>query len=105
MKDAPAGEIPYPRGVRIVSCPRCGRFSFDTHGFIERWQSRLYAADRNATLAIMGCEVNGPEEARHADLGITGAGDKALIFRKGKVIHTIDASEADTVFEEELRKL
>ena len=64
--------------------------------------------DKNITVAIMGCEVNGPGEARHADLGITGAGDKVLIFRKGKVIRTIDASQAelasaaDAAFEEEL---
>jgi len=103
-----AGEKPDPSGqggIRIVSCPRCGRCGFDTHGFTERWQSRFYAMDKNITVAIMGCEVNGPGEARHADLGITGAGEKVLIFRKGKVIRTIDAAEADAAFEEELKKL
>ncbi|MDR0496717.1 MAG: (E)-4-hydroxy-3-methylbut-2-enyl-diphosphate synthase [Treponema sp.] len=93
------------RGVRIVSCPRCGRSGFDAHAFTERWQNRLYAMDKNFTLAVMGCAVNGPTEARHADLGITGAGDKVLIFRGGKIIHTIDAAEADTIFEEELKRL
>jgi len=92
-------------GVRIVSCPRCGRSGFDTHGFTERWQDRLYALDRNITVAIMGCVVNGPGEARQADLGITGAGEKVLIFRKGNVIRTIDAAEADKAFEEELNRL
>jgi len=100
-----AVERPRQRGVRIVSCPRCGRSSFDTHAFTALWQNRLYAMDKNITVAIMGCAVNGPEEARHADMGITGAGDKVLIFRKGKIIHTIDAGEADAVFEEELRRL
>jgi len=98
-----AGEA--PRGVRIVSCPRCGRSSFDTHAFTALWQNRLYAMDKNITVAIMGCAVNGPEEARHADVGITGAGEKVLIFSKGKVIRTIDAGEADAVFEEELRRV
>jgi (E)-4-hydroxy-3-methylbut-2-enyl-diphosphate synthase len=92
-------------GVNIVSCPRCGRHGFDTHGFTVRWLPRLYAMDRDITVAIMGCEVNGPTEAKHADLGITGAGDKVLIFRQGKIIKTIDAAEADQAFEEELRKL
>jgi len=92
-------------GVTIVSCPLCGRSGFDTHGFTARWQSRLYALDKKATVAIMGCPVNGPGEARHADLGITGAGDKVLIFRKGKVIRTIDVDEADTAFGEELNKI
>jgi (E)-4-hydroxy-3-methylbut-2-enyl-diphosphate synthase len=100
-----AGEASCPRGVRIVSCPRCGRSGFDTHAFTALWQNRLYAMDKNITVAIMGCAVNGPEEARHADIGITGAGDKVLIFSKGKVIRTIDADEADAVFEEELRRL
>ena len=92
-------------GVRIISCPCCGRSSFDTHSFTERWQNRFYAMDKNITVAIMGCAVNGPGEARHADIGITGAGDKVLIFRKGKVIRTISAVEAEAVFEEELGKL
>jgi (E)-4-hydroxy-3-methylbut-2-enyl-diphosphate synthase len=60
--------------------------------------------DKDITVAIMGCAVNGPGEARHADLGITGAGDKALIFRKGKIIRTINASEADSAFKEELER-
>jgi len=100
-----AGETLRPRGVRIVSCPRCGRSGFDTHAFTALWQNRLYAMDKNITVAIMGCVVNGPEEARHADMGITGAGDKVLIFSKGKVIRAIDAGEADAAFEEELRRL
>ena len=82
-------------GVNIVSCPRCGRHSFDTHGFCGRWQHKLYALDKNITVAIMGCEVNGPEEARHADLGITGTGSKILIFRRGKIVRTVSADGAD----------
>jgi (E)-4-hydroxy-3-methylbut-2-enyl-diphosphate synthase len=53
----------------------------------------------------MGCVVNGPEEARHADLGITGAGNKVLLFRRGRVVRTIDAAEADAAFAEELDRL
>jgi (E)-4-hydroxy-3-methylbut-2-enyl-diphosphate synthase len=92
-------------GVKIVSCPRCGRNSFDTHGFTERWLSRLYSLRQDLTIAIMGCVVNGPGEARDADLGITGVGDKVLIFRRGAVIRTIRVEDADTVFSEELAKL
>jgi (E)-4-hydroxy-3-methylbut-2-enyl-diphosphate synthase len=97
--------IQAPGGIRIVSCPRCGRNGFDTHGFTARWLNRLYAMDKNITVAVMGCAVNGPGEARHADLGITGAGDKVLIFRRGQVIRTISAAEADAAFEEELERL
>jgi len=89
-------------GVTVVSCPRCGRHRFDTHGFTSRWLPRLYALDRELTVAIMGCEVNGPEEARHADVGITGSGDKVLIFRRGKAARTVSAVEADEAFAEEI---
>jgi (E)-4-hydroxy-3-methylbut-2-enyl-diphosphate synthase len=89
-------------GVTVVSCPRCGRHSFDTHGFTGRWLPRLYALDRELTVAIMGCEVNGPEEARHADVGITGSGGKVLIFRRGAVVRTVSVEEADAAFAEEL---
>jgi (E)-4-hydroxy-3-methylbut-2-enyl-diphosphate synthase len=92
-------------GVNIISCPRCGRYGFDTHGFTSRWLQKFYALDRDITVAIMGCEVNGPIEAKHADLGITGVGEKVLIFKNGKVIKTITAVEADAVFEEELKSL
>jgi (E)-4-hydroxy-3-methylbut-2-enyl-diphosphate synthase len=99
------GRTENRRGVVIISCPRCGRNGFDTHSFTERWQNRLYSLDKNITVAIMGCAVNGPGEARHADLGITGAGEKVLIFRRGEVIRTIDADEADEVFREELERI
>jgi (E)-4-hydroxy-3-methylbut-2-enyl-diphosphate synthase len=94
-----------PQGLRIVSCPRCGRNSFDTHSFTGRWLSRLYSLPKNGTVAIMGCVVNGPGEAREADLGITGAGDKVLLFRRGVVIRTLRLEEADAAFAEELEKL
>ncbi|GHV88738.1 4-hydroxy-3-methylbut-2-en-1-yl diphosphate synthase (flavodoxin) [Spirochaetia bacterium] len=94
-----------PDGVTIVSCPRCGRNGFDTHGFTARWLDYLYTLKKKCTIAIMGCAVNGPEEARHADLGITGAGGKVLLFRHGKIVRTIDAIDADIAFREELDTL
>ena len=93
------------KGVILVSCPRCGRASFDTHAFTSRWANKLYASHKGATIAVMGCVVNGPGEARHADLGITGAGDKVMIFRQGEIVRTLSPEEADTVFEEELKRL
>jgi len=91
--------------VNIVSCPRCGRHSFDTLSFTNRWTPAFYAMDKDITVAVMGCEVNGPVEAKHASLGITGAGDKVLIFKHGKIIRTITSDQADQVFLEELDKL
>ena len=92
-------------GVTLISCPRCGREGFDVHSFVSRWQNRLLAMDKNITVAIMGCIVNGPGEGKHADIGIAGAGDKAIIFKKGEIIRTIDSKDADKVFEEELNSL
>lgn len=98
-----------PGGVNIVSCPRCGRNGFDVHGFVNRWQSELLALNRDITVAVMGCVVNGPGEGKHADIGITGAGDKVIIFRQGQVVRTIDTASdtgaADRAFQEELEKL
>jgi (E)-4-hydroxy-3-methylbut-2-enyl-diphosphate synthase len=102
---APAAARLERPGVAIVSCPRCGRNSFDTLAFSARWLPRLYALDRDLTVAIMGCVVNGPGEARHADLGITGAADRVLVFRHGKVIRTVSPEDAGQAFEEELEKL
>lgn len=85
-----AGRFSASEGVRIVSCPRCGRCAFDTHGFTERWLPRLYGLRQNITVAVMGCPVNGPEEARAADIGITGAGGKVLIFKHGAVCRRLD---------------
>jgi (E)-4-hydroxy-3-methylbut-2-enyl-diphosphate synthase len=92
-------------GITIISCPRCGRNDFDTHGFTERWLERLYSLKKNAVIAVMGCAVNGPQEAKHADLGITGAGGKALIFRNGRVTRVLAIDEADAAFTEELERL
>ncbi len=89
-------------GVTLVSCPRCGRIGFDVHSFVDRWQKKLMGINKNITIAVMGCVVNGPGEGRHADLGIAGTADKAIIFKKGKIVRTIDAKDADKVFEEEL---
>ena len=92
-------------GVTIVSCPRCGRIGFDVHSFIDRWQNRLLAMDKDITVAVMGCVVNGPGEGKHADLGIAGGKDKCIIFKKGEIVRTIDSKDADKVFEEELNSL
>ena len=88
-------------GSDMVSCPRCGRAGFDTHGFASRWRDRILGSGKPVTVAIMGCVVNGPGEARHADIGITGAGNKVIVFRKGEITRTCTPEDADTVFWEE----
>ena len=92
-------------GVTLVSCPRCGRLGFDVHSFVERWQNELYSLKKDVTIAVMGCVVNGPGEGKHADLGIAGGADKVIIFKKGKIIRTVPAKDADTEFRKELESL
>ncbi len=94
-----------PGGIKLVSCPRCGRIGFDVHSFVDRWQNKLLSIDKDITVAVMGCVVNGPGEGRHADLGIAGTKDKVIIFKKGKIVRTVDVKDADKVFEEELNSL
>ncbi|MCK5673742.1 MAG: flavodoxin-dependent (E)-4-hydroxy-3-methylbut-2-enyl-diphosphate synthase [Spirochaetales bacterium] len=91
-------------GVNIVSCPRCGRASFNTHDFLLSVEDNLQKIKKNVSIAVMGCIVNGPGEARHADLGITGSGDNIVIFRKGKIVKKGHPSKAVELFIEELEK-
>lgn len=89
-------------GARIVSCPRCGRARFDTHAFLNRWNERLFQIQKPVTIAVMGCVVNGPGEAKNADIGITGAGDFVLIFRKGHEPVKTKPVNADEAFSQAL---
>ena len=77
-------------GVKFVSCPTCGRTEIDLIGLAQRVEARVRDLDRDITVAVMGCVVNGPGEAREADFGIAGGRDKGLIFRKGRVVGTYD---------------
>ena len=84
------------RGVRIVACPRCGRHTFDSQGFLSRIQNRLYTLDKDITVAVMGCSVNGPGEAHNADFAVTGNGRKIFLYVHGQLIETIeDEREAE----------
>ena len=83
-------------GVRIVACPRCGRHTFDSQGFLSRIQNRLYTLGKDITVAVMGCSVNGPGEAHNADFAVTGNGRKIFLYVHGQLIETIeDEREAE----------
>ncbi|MBQ1983917.1 MAG: (E)-4-hydroxy-3-methylbut-2-enyl-diphosphate synthase [Spirochaetaceae bacterium] len=109
-----------PDGVKLISCPRCGRLGFDVHSFVTRWQTELLSLNKNIIVAVMGCVVNGPGEGKHADLGICGAGDSVMIFKHGQICCTLRADnsiqneemrlkslmeEADNAFRKELYSL
>ena len=84
--------------VNIISCPRCGRASFDTHSFISEVYEELYKLRKNIKVAVMGCIVNGPGEAKDADIGITGYGKKVVIFKDGKIISKVDENKGREEF-------
>ena len=75
-------------GIEVVSCPTCGRTQIDLIGLVHEVEERLQGIDRDITVAVMGCVVNGPGEAREADYGIAGGVGKGLLFKKGKVLGT-----------------
>lgn len=76
-------------GVKFVSCPTCGRTKINLIGLAEKVEKALENVDKNITVAIMGCVVNGPGEAREADIGIAGGDKCAVIFKKGEVLKKV----------------
>ena len=91
-------------GIRFVSCPTCGRTSIDLIGLAKAAEERFANIDKNITVAIMGCAVNGPGEAREADLGIAGGDGCGLIFSRGEIIRKVDEAQLlDALYEEILK--
>ena len=80
-------------GVKFVSCPTCGRTEIDLISLATRVEERVRDLNRDITVAVMGCVVNGPGEAREADYGIAGGRDKGLLFKKGEVLGTYPYDE------------
>jgi len=76
-------------GVKIVSCPTCGRTRIDLISTAKAVEDALKNSEKNITVAVMGCIVNGPGEAKEADIGIAGGDECAVIFRKGEVMRKI----------------
>jgi (E)-4-hydroxy-3-methylbut-2-enyl-diphosphate synthase len=94
-----------PRGVELISCPTCGRSEFDVKTFLEEVHDYIHTLNKQVRIAVMGCPVNGPGEARHADLGVTGAGKTVLFFKKGEIIRREKYENAVAAFKEEVDKL
>lgn len=92
----------YHKGVRFISCPTCGRTSIDLIGLANRVEEALAGCDKDISVAIMGCIVNGPGEAREADIGIAGGVGEGLLFKKGKVLRKIPEAE---IIDELLREI
>lgn len=92
------------RGVNFVSCPTCGRTRIDLISLAKKVEERFKDIEAPITIATMGCAVNGPGEARHADFGIAGGVGEGLIFQKGEIIAKVPESELLDKLEEIIRK-
>ena len=92
-------------GINIVACPTCGRTQIDLIGLANKVEKAVAGIEKNIKIAVMGCVVNGPGEAREADIGITGGNGKAVIFRKGEVIRTVPENDVLDALLEEIEKL
>ena len=93
------------RGPTLVSCPSCGRAEIDLIGLATAVEERLAAIDKPIKIAVMGCVVNGPGEARDADLGIAGGKGRGVIFRHGKILKTCDEKDFLETLMAEAQKL
>lgn len=87
------------KGINFVSCPTCGRTQIDLIGLAKKVEQRFQNFDKPLTIAVMGCAVNGPGEAKHADYGIAGAIGEGYIFKKGEIIKRLPESELLDEFE------
>lgn len=91
------------RGINFVSCPTCGRCQIDLIRVAEEVETRLKDLESTFTVAVMGCVVNGPGEAREADFGIAGGRGEGLLFRHGEIVRKVPEAEmADALVEEVL---
>ena len=92
-------------GVKIVSCPTCGRTKIDLISIASEVEKRLAGCKKDITVAVMGCAVNGPGEAREADVGIAGGDGCGLIFKKGQIVRRVPESELIDGLMEEIENL
>ena len=90
------------RGPEFISCPTCGRCKINLFSLINKIEKKLSNSPLNIKIAVMGCVVNGPGEAKDADIGIAGTDGKGIIFKKGKIVKKIPYDE---LYEEFLKEL
>ncbi|MBN2427588.1 MAG: flavodoxin-dependent (E)-4-hydroxy-3-methylbut-2-enyl-diphosphate synthase [Deltaproteobacteria bacterium] len=93
------------RGPEFISCPTCGRCRIDLIRIAEEVERRLRDLPADISIAVMGCAVNGPGEAREADIGIAGGEGEGLLFRKGEIVRKVPAEKMADALVEEAHKL
>ena len=92
-------------GINFVSCPTCGRTKIDLISLANEIEEKLAGVNKDITVAVMGCAVNGPGEAKEADLGVAGGDGCGLIFKKGEILYKVPEDEIVSVLMKEIEKL
>ena len=116
LSDDPKEEIPvckeilkdcnlYKHSAKLVACPTCGRIQYDMIPIAKEIERFLQNLDTDITVAVMGCAVNGPGEAKEADIGICGGKNEALLIKKGEIIRKIPQENIIKELEEEILNL
>ncbi len=93
------------KGIEFVSCPTCGRTQINLIKIAEEVEKKLESCNKNIKVAVMGCAVNGPGEAREADIGIAGGKGEGIIFRKGEILRKVKEEELIDALMEEINNL
>src|SRR4030066_161147 len=92
-------------GPEIISCPTCGRCQINIRGIVEKVEAGLMKVKKPLKVAVMGCVVNGPGEAREADIGIAGGKGMGILFKHGKVVRTLKEKDLFSVLMREVKKM
>ena len=95
----------YKNYVKIISCPTCGRTNYDMLPIVNEIKEFTSSLNKDLKVAIMGCIVNGPGEAKYADIGVAGGYKEAILFKKGEIIRKIPQNEIVSILKEEILKL
>lgn len=95
----------YNKGVNLISCPTCSRTKFDLIGLANKVSELTKNIDKNITIAVMGCAVNGPGEAREADIGVAGGNGEGLIFKKGEILRKVKEEDLLDELKKEIESL
>jgi (E)-4-hydroxy-3-methylbut-2-enyl-diphosphate synthase len=93
------------RGVEIISCPICGRCEVDLKHLVEKVEKGVQKISQPITIAIMGCVVNGPGEAKEADIGIAGGKGVGVLFKKGRVVKKVREKDFASALLREVNKI
>ena len=116
LSDDPIEEIPvckeilkncnlFKNSPKLVSCPTCGRIQYDMIPIAKEMEKFLQTLDADIIVAIMGCAVNGPGEAREADIGIAGGKNEAILFKKGEIIRKLPQDEIISTLKNEILEM